>query len=132
MDLRRVRVWEWLTGLAGAVLLVSLFLDWYGPVSGWQAFTVVDVFLALAGVSGVALVVLAATQRTAAVPQAWTAFIMVFALVAMILALLRLIDPPVSGLDREAGVWLGTAAAVALFFFNARSMGDTRFPRAMR
>jgi hypothetical protein len=30
MDLRRVRVWEWLTGLAGLALLVSLFLPWYG------------------------------------------------------------------------------------------------------
>jgi hypothetical protein len=139
MDLRRVRVWEWLTGLAGAVLLVSLFLPWYGAgsgveVSAWEAFTVIDVLLALVALGAIALPVIAATQRTAAVPQSWTALLMPFAIVAAILAVIRLLNLPDLGPsgERAFGVWLAAAAALALLAFDYRSMGDKRFPRAMR
>src|SRR5215208_6271891 len=100
MDLRRVRVWEWLTGLAGVVLLVSLFLPWYGvePAEGvsgavegttnaWDAFTVIDVILALAALGAIALPVIAAAQRTAAVPQSWTALVMPLLILGAVLAL---------------------------------------------
>src|SRR5436309_3398102 len=62
MDLRRARAWDWVAGLAGAVLIASLFLHWYrapggGSVTAWQAFTVVDVILFVVGLVGIALVV---------------------------------------------------------------------------
>jgi cation transport ATPase len=132
MDLRRVRRWEWLTGLAGLVLLVSLFLHWYDGASAWQAFTVIDVVLAIAALGAMALPVVTAAQRTAAVPQGTTALLMPVALVAALLALIRLVNPPGSGAEREIGVWLGTVAAFAVFYLNSRSMGDARTPHAMR
>src|SRR4051794_16058300 len=117
MDLRRVRVWEWLTGLAGLVLLVSLFLPWYGTggetASGWESFAVVDIVLAIAALGAIALPLLAAAQRTAAVPQAMTALLMPFALVAALLALIRVLNLPGDASDREVGVWVGAIAAVA-------------------
>lgn len=131
MDLRRVRVWDWLTGLAGLVLLGSLFLDWYGSASGWEAFSFVDILLAVTAVGAVALLVAAATQRTAAVPQVMTALLISVVFVAAILTVFRLIDPPVDG-DRAIGAWLGTTAVLALFFLDYRSMADRTFPHAMR
>jgi hypothetical protein len=158
MDLRRVRVWEWLTGLAGLALLVSLFLPWYGlsghTVSGWESLTVIDVVLAIVGLGALALPAVTAMQRTASVPQALTALVLPFALVAAVLALIRLLHTPdlagafsgsgwttyapldssAGGLDpsREIGVWLAAAASIAVFAFDYRSMGDKSFPRAMR
>jgi hypothetical protein len=137
MDLRRVRRWEWLTGLAGVVLLVSLFLPWYGAggvtVNAWDAFAVNDVILALAGLAAVALPVVAAAQRTSSLPQAMTNLLVWLALVAAVVAVVRLLDAPgAGGATREAGAWLGAAAAVAIFAFNWRSMRDKSFPPVMR
>jgi hypothetical protein len=145
MDLRRVRTWEWLTGLAGLLLFVSLFLPWYGAggktANAWEAFTFVDLILALAALSGIALVVVSATQRTAAVSQALAAILVWVALVAVILAVARLINVP--GVDitltggsaditREWGGFFGALAAIAMLLFDWRSMRDRRFPLVMR
>ena len=136
MDLGRVRVWEWLTGLAGVVLLVSLFLPWYGAggadANAWESFAISDVVLALLALMAIALPVIAAMQRTASVSQGWTALTMLVAVPAVLIVLFRLIDLPGEGLGREPGVWLGVAATLAAFACNYRSMGDPSFPRALR
>jgi hypothetical protein len=136
MDLRRVRTWEWLTGLGGTVLLISLFLPWYslGDVSatGWESFSVVDVILALAALCAIALPVVTAMQRTAAVPQAFASTIIWVLIVAAILAVIRLINPPAAGVSRDAGVWIAAIAALALLALDSKSMRDKRFPAAMR
>ena len=136
MDLRRLRTWDWLTALAGVVLLVSLFLPWYSAgganATGWQSFTVIDVIFALAGLAGIALLIAAATQRTAAIPQAVASSIAPLLLVAAVLAVIRLLNLPGAADTREAGVWIGTLAALALFAFDAKSLRDKRFPAAMR
>jgi hypothetical protein len=76
-------------------------------------------------------------QRTAAVPQTLSAFVVWFAIAATAAVLVRLIDPPaVAGADvattRELGLWLGTLATVGVFAAGWKSMRDKRFPRAMR
>ena len=43
---RRFEMGPLLVALGAVLLLVSLFLDWYGPLSAWDAFEVVDVLLA--------------------------------------------------------------------------------------
>jgi hypothetical protein len=139
MDVRRVRLWDWLTGLAGIALLVSLFLPWYevgggGDANAWESFAVTDVVLALAALAAVALPVLAATQRTAAVPQTYTAWIVLIGLIAAVFALIRVVNAPDLGasVDRALGVWLGAASVLGVLVFGWRSMGDKRFPAAMR
>jgi hypothetical protein len=146
------------------VLLVSLFLDWYrvdprggqlvgdGTVNAWDAFTVVDVFLAAAGVFGIALAVTAATQRSPAVPQAVGALTVPIAFVAAILVLLRLLDVPgwesvfQSGegaylnrsvgaggpeVAREIGLYIGVVATLGVLIGAWRSIGDQSFPRSV-
>jgi hypothetical protein len=159
VDLGRVRAWEWLTGLAGVALFVSLFLPWYGAegvsgtANGWESFAVIDFILAASALLAMALVVVTATQRTAAVPQTVAAFVVWLAIVAVIVALIRLanppgltiyaplesggnLDPPLIGEEtdatRELGLWLGVAAALGIFAAGWKSMRDKRFPRAMR
>src|SRR5689334_8585576 len=64
MDLRRLRVGEWIVGACGVVLLISLFLDWYGDPSetAWEAFSILDVILALVALAAISVPVVTAIQ----------------------------------------------------------------------
>jgi hypothetical protein len=142
-------MFEWLTGLAGVVLLVSLFLPWYGAegfegtANAWQALSVLDFVLAAVALLAIAHPIVAAVQRTAAVPQTLASFVVWFAIVAVVVALIRVVSlPDVAGVDasgnaiadttREIGVWIGLLGAVGVFLASWNSMRDKRFPRAMR
>src|SRR3712207_2322649 len=102
MDLRRLRAGEWVVGASGVVLLVSLFLPWYGidePVvfgptetfkqsaSGWEAFAILDVLLALGAVAAIAVVIVTAAQSTPALPLALQSLLTLLAIVLLLLVL---------------------------------------------
>ena len=106
MDLRRLRHGEWIAGISGVVLLVSLFLDWYSvtlkglageptPAStAWEAFSIADVILAIAALMGIGLAVAAATQRAPAVAQALSALTVPVALAAAVFAVVHALSLP--------------------------------------
>lgn len=149
-----MRRWEWAAGLAGLALLIVMFLDWYAIAdvpegrggNAWQSFSVIDVFLALAGAMGIGLFAAAATQRSPAVAQATASMTVIVAFIASVLVVIRLLDPPgwesVIGpfrgtapprefdVSREPGLYLGVAATLLVLFSAWRSIGDERFPRA--
>ena len=120
MDLRRLRVGEWLLALSGAALIVSLFLDWYerGPtgVSGWEAFTVIDGILAAVGVIALVVVVVTASEATPAMSISLESLTVLFGLLATVLALFRVLDgPDLPGYDLAAGAFIGLAGAAGVF-----------------
>lgn len=121
MDLRRLRVGEWIFGVSGALLTISLFLPWWGlegnwidlgpggPVEGgviersdpvtttftaWQVFSVADVLLLLLGL--LALVVFAIVARaTAPGPGlAAEALLMLLAIPMAIVAIVQVVGTP--------------------------------------
>src|SRR3954471_589720 len=106
MDLRRLRHGEWIAGIAGVVLFVSLFLDWYsvtfkglpndptGASTAWEAFSIADVILAVAALMGISLAVAAATQRAPAVAQALSALTVPVALAAAVFAVVHALSLP--------------------------------------
>lgn len=109
MDLRRLRAGEWIVGVSGLVLLVALFLPWYGIAEGivlgppdrldarasaWDAFTVLDVLLALGALAGIAVVIVTATHATPAVPLAMQSLLTLSSFVLVVLVVFRLIDLP--------------------------------------
>jgi hypothetical protein len=131
MDLRRLRAGEWVAALSGIVLLVSLFLPWYGAgaegdASGWEALAAVDIALALVAAFGVGLLVITASQRVPAVPIALSAVVTFVGLIGMVLAAIRLVSVP-DGLDgREAGVWLGLLGTIGIIAGGWLAMRDER------
>ena len=127
MDLRRVRSSDWLAAFAGLVLLGSMFLHWYGTSNAWRAFSVVDLVLLLAALFAIAIPVASATQRSGAIPQSISTVGILPGLAAMILVVYRVLDPPGGG-HREAGVWIGLAAVLALFVATYRAVADPRQP----
>lgn len=144
MDLRRARIQDWLTGALGAVLVVSLFLEWYracatpgcgsGPVaSAWSAFAAVDVILALAGLSAIAALVLTLVQRAPALPLALTSLGVIVTAVALVLVLIRLIAAPtIAGGESGAGTallfgaWVGAGVTAGLLAAMLASIRDER------
>jgi hypothetical protein len=132
--MRRVRPGEMLAGTAALALLALTFTDWYGArgrsggLSAWSAFSVVDVFLALAIVAGLALLAVQVAGRGPAVPMAVEVLTTAVALAAFLLVAYRILDQP--GPDDEievrAGAWLGLLACAALFAGAWWSMADDR------
>jgi hypothetical protein len=118
MDLRRLRVGEWVVGISGLVLLVSLFLPWYaidepvvfGPIetftesaSGWEAFAILDVLLALGAMAAIAVMVVTAAQSTPALPLALQSLLTLVAIVLLVLVLFRVVNPPTVTFVEQAG-----------------------------
>jgi len=157
MDFRRLRVGEWVVGASGLLLLVALFLPWYelgegivvGPpdvldarASAWDAFTIIDLLLALGALAAIAVVVVTAGYATPAVPLAFQSLVTLFALLLLALVVFRLADPPdvsflestagpatrerVTDVDRAAGAWLGLVAVLGIFAGGLVAVRDER------
>jgi hypothetical protein len=157
MDLRRLRAGEWVIGVSGLLLLLSLFLPWYGideplvfgPIeefkesaTGWQAFTILDVLVALGAAAAIAVVVVTAVQPTPALPLALQSLLVLVGTVLLVLVLFRVVNPPTVSLaeetdrgviraeaknpDRELGAALGLAAALGIVIGGLAAIRDER------
>jgi hypothetical protein len=137
MDLRRLRIGEWITAGSGICLLVSLFLPWYGSssapdTSGWQSLALLDIVLALIAATAVALLVVTAAQRLPAVPLTLNTFVALAGLLAVVLVLVRLADLPGDADAREWGLWIGLAGALGIAAGALVAMRDERPARPGR
>jgi hypothetical protein len=113
----RLRLGEWLCGAGGVALIAFMFAPWYDDANAWNAFTVLDVLLALVALLGIAAAVLQATRRSPALPVLVDVIGSAVGLIAVIWLLVRVIAAPgdrawglaagfVSCLVLVAGVWL--------------------------
>jgi hypothetical protein len=135
-------------GAAGVALLVVLFLPWfavrgvpagwtgYAPLgvpqpTAWRAFAVVDILLALAAALAVAIPVVTATARGPAMPVAAAVIATVASVIAVLLVIWRLLDPPNGFYTRHYGVWLGLAATLLMLAASFSALHDERTPGAV-
>lgn len=127
MDLRRLRAGEWLVTAASLALLVSLFLHWRSGTSGWQAFAIVDVVLAVTALFGLFCVAAAATQPTVAVSISSQSVCVLVGLAATVIALVKALGDDVAG-----GAFLGLAGSLGIFIGSAIAIRDERLSPAGR
>ena len=126
MDLRRLRLGEWMTGAFGALLLVATFLPWYErptqcqsapcptqPVSVWEAFAVIDFVVVLAALFGIAAWVVTAVYRAPAVPMVVASMATIVGIVGLVLVVVRVALPP-DAQERLGGLWLGLAGILGV------------------
>ena len=153
-----------LAAIASIGLFVSMFLHWYSAgigrvpgvrfrsaVNAWQAFAVSDIFILIAGLFGIAILVVTATQRTASLAQSVSSSSVIPVFVAAVIILFRTLDPPsvrtiIDGFSgggfliffgrvdvaRDAGLWIGLGAILSLFAACWRAMRDQSFPAPAR
>jgi hypothetical protein len=118
-DVRRVRLGERIAGLCAVLLFVDMFLHWYGiktglssgqsavvesftgrhvgstvGVSAWRIFSYTDLLLFLLILLTIAMVVLAATQRSVALPIGANVIVALFGGLMALIVLYRLINQP--------------------------------------
>ena len=130
MSLRRVRLGE-LLALAGAVcVIVSLFLPSYrratGTLDAWDTFGPAVAVLLAAAVAACVLVASNLMERTTALPIAAAVWTFLFGLLAIVAAVIRLIERPDHVTEVCAGAWLALAGAVLIFLGAWWSIWDER------
>jgi len=132
--MRRVRTGEIVAGVAGVLLLVSTFLNWY-TVSGrddgltaWAAFGVVDLLVALVALLGIALAVSQVVGRGPALPVALGVITTTLALAGTLLVLYRILNQPGpnEAIGVSIGAWIGLVACAGVFFGAWLSLSDER------
>jgi hypothetical protein len=111
-------------GAAAAVLVISLFLPWYGTsvealgvdasVTAWEAFALIDVLLLLLGGASVLVVAMVGRGRERDLPLPASTLLAALGGVAAILVIYRFLDLPLDGVDRRYGLFLGLAAAIGV------------------
>jgi len=123
---RRFEVGPVLVALAALVLLVSLFLDWYGPLTAWDAFEVVEVLL---GALAVVALAIAVGQLVPDLDYAEPRWLPAVVLAIAVLVAAELINPPpaAGGEDIGPGAWMAFGAAVVMFLGAVLTFGRVRF-----
>lgn len=123
---------RWYAVAAGAfavALLAASFGPWYSldgaPRDMWEAFDVVDLFLAASALLAIA----AAGSALVAERSGWAVAICTLsadlALIALLLLTWRALDLPLGGegVERASGLWIGLAAQVGIFAGSALGIG---------
>jgi hypothetical protein len=130
MSLRRLRLGE-LLALAGAIcVVVSLFEPWYesslGKLSAWDTFGPSLVLLIAAAAAALGLVISTMTERSTALPVAAAVWSTLFGIVAVIAALVRVLERPEHATSLCAGAWLALAGAILMLVGSWQSLRDER------
>jgi hypothetical protein len=148
MDLSQLGQSAKIAGGAGIALLIVMFLPWYdvsAEFSGfsasesgnaWEVFSFIDLVLFVTAVAAIAVAVLAAQNRTAALPVPPGQLLLGLGALATLLVLFRIISVPDGGVDvdgvdvgRSFGVFLGLICAAAIAYAGKlMSDEDTRSP----
>jgi hypothetical protein len=127
---RRFEVGPILVALGALLLLVSLFLEWYGPLNAWEAFEVVEVLLA--GLAVAALVV-AGGQLMPDVEYGDRRWLPALVVAVSVLVAAELVNPPPAAGDEslEQGAWLAFASALIMLAGGVLTVGRISFAIAV-
>jgi lysylphosphatidylglycerol synthetase-like protein (DUF2156 family) len=133
MRLTRIRLGELLAAAGAVCLIVSLTLPWYenaqGKLSAWSTFGPAVVLLMLAILAALVLLLATVAERTPALPVAAAVWCVLFGLVAVIAAVVRVLERPDNATSLCAGAWLALVGAVAVLLGAWQSIRDERTSR---
>jgi hypothetical protein len=130
-----LRLGESVGALGGLGLLVAGFLPWYSVggenATAWQAFSITDIVLAAAAVVGLSVTICVLFGISVSYPVAGSSVAAGFGFVAVVLIVIRLINPPGSGDPSvEIGAWIGLVSAVAVTVGGYMGMQPLKAPKA--
>ena len=122
---RRFEVGPILVALGAILLLVSLFLEWYGPLNAWEAFEVVEVLLAVLAIAAMVI----AVGQLADLEYGNRRWLPPLVAAAAVLVAAELVDPPpAAGAEQLAeGAWLAFAAGLVMLAGAVLTVGRISF-----
>ncbi len=130
MSLRRLRVGELVASAGCVCVIVSLFLPAYhspiGDLSAWNTFGPAVALEFAALFAGLAMIISAATERSTALPVATAVWCVPISLLAVIAALIRMLERPEHASAVAAGTWLGLVGTCVILMGAWLSMRDER------
>ncbi len=132
MDLSQLSLGLKVAGGAGLVLLISLFLPWYGvnidfggidgpsvSATAWEAFSFTDLLAFVAAVAAIAVVVLHTQNKLGALPVPAGQLLLGIGGLALLFILFRTVNPPgpsEADLGRKIGLFIGLIAAAGVAY----------------
>jgi hypothetical protein len=102
-----------IAGVAGAALIVSLFLPWFGDISGWEGQSSTDIYMLITGVVAIAGALSIGFNFPGVTASGATALL--GAVATILLLWLVIFDFP-EGADRGAGIIIALIAAAAIAY----------------
>ena len=130
MKLTRIRPGELVAGIGAVCVIVALTLPWYenseGKLSAWSTFGPAVVLLIIAAIAALVLFFSTLTERTPALPVAAGVWCVLFGLIGLIAAIVRVLERPDHATSLCAGAWLGLVGAVAILLGAWLSIRDER------
>jgi hypothetical protein len=146
MDAGRLTQGQKIAGIAGLILLISLWFSWYGvdlgsvaagigidaDVNAWGAFGFTDIVLFVTAIAALAYAGTAAMGRPWPVPVAPSLLVLGLGALATLLILYRIINQPGPNdvIELRFGAFVGLLAAAGVALAGVRSMGDEPAPTA--
>ena len=128
--MRRFDIGPLIVAVGSLVLLVSLFLDWYGGETAWGVFEVADVLLAALAIAALLAAVGHIAEDAAVLDRRW---LPVAVPAAALLVIAELLSPPpaVGGADPQEGAWLAFAAVLVMLLGALLSLSRVSFSFAI-
>ena len=130
MKLRRLRMGEILALIGALGVVFSFTLNWYGNAErsfdAFDTFGPAVVLLLLSAIVALVLVVATLTERSTALPVAAAVWSTFFGFVALIAAIVRLLERPQGATSLCAGAWVALAGALLIVVGSWESMRDER------
>jgi hypothetical protein len=154
MDFNRLRLGELIAGAAGVILLIVMFLPWFGLAgltgglggsladapgfdvtkNAWDAVSVLAILLLVTALAAIAAAVITGTQQSVALPVAASVIVTALGVLAALLVLYRILNQPGPNalIDVRFGAYLGLIACAAIALGGFMSMQDegTSFSQA--
>jgi uncharacterized membrane protein HdeD (DUF308 family) len=130
VSLGRLRLGELLAAAGTICLVVSFTLPWYenaaGKLDAWSTFGPAVVLLIAAAIAALVLLLATVAERTPALPVAAAVWSVLFGLLAVVAAIVRVLERPDHATSLCAGAWLALAGAVAVLLGAWQSIRDER------
>lgn len=138
MDFARVSFGETIAAVSGFLLILFMFLPWFGVDLGfqtvnanfWEVSGFLDIVLFLVGVVAIgAAVAQAAGAMPANLPAPAGMIVLAAGALAVLIVVFRLLVPPDGGVDdldlgRKIGIFLGLIAAAGVTFGGYTAMNE--------
>lgn len=127
---RRFDIGPVVLALGAIVVLVGLFLAWYGDLSAWDVFELVDVLLAALAIGALVAAVGLLTPDAEYLDRRALPWLVGATLVLVVTELLNP-PPPAGGQDLGTGAWLAFAGSAAMAVGAVLSLSRVSFAVAV-